>query len=93
MSYSAIILGLCQFLFMAAVAVGIAFNALVGKALAPSPSMATLPLFFMMGSTATLTLAMPKILSQFGYRKAFMAGALMGVMGGVFAVLDRKSVV
>lgn len=87
MSYTAIILGLCQFLFMAAVAVGIAFNALVGKALAPSPSMATLPLFFMMGSTAVLTLSMPKILAQFGYRNAFIIGALMGVMGGVFAVL------
>lgn len=87
MSYTAIILGLCQFLFMAAVAVGIAFNALVGKALAPSPSMATLPLFFMMGNTAVLTLSMPKILAQFGYRNAFIIGALMGVMGGVFAVL------
>lgn len=87
MSYAAIILGLCQFLFMAAVAVGIAFNALVGKALAPSPSLATLPLFFMMGATAFLTLSMPKVLAQLGYRKAFLAGACMGVMGGILAVV------
>ncbi|GGY62425.1 MFS transporter [Cellvibrio zantedeschiae] len=87
MSYAAIILGLCQFLFMSAVAVGIAFNALVGKALAPTPDMATLPLFFMMGSTAALTLAMPGILAKFGYRAVFIVGALMGALGGLFAVL------
>ena len=87
MSYTAVLLGLCQFLFMAAVAVGLAFNALVGKDLAPSPSMATLPLFFMMGGTAALTLSMPKILARFGYRNAFIACALMGALGGMCAVL------
>ncbi len=87
MSYAAVILGLCQFLFMAAIAVGISFNALVGKALAPSPSLATLPMFFMMGSTALLTLQMPKILAHFGYRKSFLIGALAGAVGGVLAVV------
>ena len=87
MSYTAVILGLCQFLFMASVAVGLSFNALVGKALAPSPNMATLPLFFMMGGTAILTLSMPNMLARFGYRKAFMTGAGMGIMGGALAVL------
>lgn len=87
MSYAAVILGLCQFLFMAAVAVGISFNALVGKALAPSPSLATLPMFFMMASTALLTLQMPKILAYFGYRKSFLIGALAGIAGGALAVV------
>lgn len=87
MSYAAVILGLCQFLFMAAVAVGISFNALVGKVLAPSPSLATLPMFFMMGSTALLTLQMPKILAHFGYRKSFLIGALAGALGGTLAVV------
>jgi MFS family permease len=86
MYYAAIVLGLCQFLFMAAVAVGISFNALVGKALAPTPNLTTLPMFFMMGSTALLTLSMPKILARLGYRKAFLVGALAGVMGGLLAV-------
>jgi MFS family permease len=40
-----------------------------------------------MGSTAVLTLSMPKILAQFGYRKAFIVGASMGVIGGLLAVL------
>lgn len=87
MSYAAILLGLCQFLFMSAVAVGISFNALVGKALAPAQSLATVPLFFMMGTTATLTLSMPKILAHLGYRKTFNSGALAGVLGGLLAVL------
>ena len=52
MSISAICLGICQFLFMASVAVGIAFNSLVGKQLAPDPSLATLPFLGMMGATA-----------------------------------------
>ena len=86
MSYAAIILGLCQFLFMSSVAVGLAFNALVGKALASSPAMATLPLFFMMGSTAALTLAMPGVLARFGYRTVFMLGVFCGALGGLLAV-------
>lgn len=86
MSYAAIILGLCQFLFMSSVAVGLAFNALVGKSLAPTPSMATLPLFFMMGGTAALTLTMPRLLAKFGYRAVFMVGVLAGALGGLLAV-------
>ncbi|MFO1390137.1 MFS transporter [Cellvibrio sp.] len=87
MSYAAIILGLCQFLFMSSVAVGLAFNALVGKSLAPSAALATLPLFFMMGGTAALTLSMPGVLARWGYRKVFMAGVLCGALGGLFAVI------
>jgi MFS family permease len=86
MSYTAVILGLCQFLFMAVVAVGISFNALVGKALAPTPNLATLPLFFMMGSTALLTLQMPRILANLGYKKTFLLGAVAGAMGSALAV-------
>jgi hypothetical protein len=86
MSYAAIMLGLCQFLFMSSVAVGLAFNAIVGKMLAPSPGMATLPLFFMMGSTAVLTLAMPGILAKYGYRKVFITGEILGAASGSLAV-------
>lgn len=85
MSASAICLGLCQFLFMAAVAVGIAFNSLVGKQLAPSPSLATLPFLGMMGATAALTLFMPKALSRLGYRGVFILGASLGAAGCALA--------
>lgn len=87
MSYSAICLGLCQFLFMAAVAVGIAFNGLVGKALAPSPLLATLPFLFMMGSTAMLTLLMPTLLVRLGYRRVFLVGTAAGLIGGLLAAV------
>jgi len=39
-----------------------------------------------MGSTALLTLQMPKILAHFGYRKSFLIGALAGALGGTLAV-------
>ncbi len=87
MSYSAIILGLCQFLYMAAIAVGISFNALVGKALAPSPVMATLPFLFMMGSTALLTLWMPALLAKAGYRRVFLCGSSAGLVAGLMAAM------
>lgn len=82
MYYSAFILGICQFLFMSATAVGIAFNGLVGEKLAPTASMSTLPFFFVMAGTTALTLLMPKLILKLGYRKVFFLGALFGAMGG-----------
>lgn len=86
MSISAICLGICQFLFMASVAVGIAFNSLVGKQLAPDPSLATLPFLGMMGATAALTLFMPRGLALLGYRGVFVLGAGVGAIGCALAV-------
>ncbi|MEY4589723.1 MAG: hypothetical protein RL497_1799 [Pseudomonadota bacterium] len=85
MSISALCLGFCQFLFMAAVAVGIAFNALVGKQLAPNATLATLPFLGMMGATAALTLFMPRALAFWGYRGVFVGGAVMGALGCALA--------
>lgn len=85
MSLSAICLGICQFLFMASVAVGIAFNSLVGKQLAPSPALATLPFLGMMGATAALTLFMPRGLTHLGYRGVFVTGAIIGALGCALA--------
>jgi hypothetical protein len=76
---------MAQFLFMAAVAVGIAFNSLVGKQLAPSPELATLPFLGMMGTTAALTLFMPKLLARMGYRGVFVVGAVAGVFSCALA--------
>lgn len=85
MSYSAVLLGLCQFLFMASVAVGISFNGLVGEDLAPSPGLATLPYLFITASTAALTLILPRVLAALGYQGGFMGGAFMGLIGGLLA--------
>ncbi len=72
---------------MAAVAVGIAFNALVGKELAPSPLLATFPFLFIMGSTAMLTLLMPKLLARLGYRCVFLLGSAAGLVAGLVAAM------
>jgi predicted MFS family arabinose efflux permease len=85
MSSTAILLGLCQFLFMAAVAVGIAFNGLVGEELAPSPGLATLPYLFITASAALLTLILPRIFAALGYQHSFALGAIFGFAGGLLS--------
>lgn len=87
MSISAMCLGLCQFLFMAAAAVSIAFNALVGKQLAPTAELSTLPFLAMMGATTALTLLMPRALSRLGYKGVFCLGAIVGAAGCALAAL------
>jgi len=81
MSYSAVFLGLCQFLFKASVSVCISFNGLVGENLAPSPDLATLPYLFITASTAALTLILPRVFATLGYQGGFIGGALMGLIG------------
>jgi MFS family permease len=85
MSPTSIILSLCQFLYMAVVAINLAFSSLVAQQLAPSRSLATFPYLFLMGTTAGLVLFLPKFFDQHGYRKMFIAGAVAGTVGGVLA--------
>ena len=46
MSPSSVILSLCQFLYMAVIAINLAFNSLVAQRLAPDRSLATVPYLF-----------------------------------------------
>jgi MFS family permease len=85
MSPTAIFLSLCQFLYMAVIAINLAFNSLVAQQLAPSQSLATVPYLFLMGTTAALVLFLPKFFDQHGYRKMFVAGAMSGMIGGLLA--------
>src|SRR5690606_38313776 len=82
MRVTALLLGLCQFLFMAAEAVGISFNGLVGEWLAPTPALATFPFLFVTFSTALVTLALPRLFARLGYRGGFALGAALGATGG-----------
>jgi MFS family permease len=84
---NAILLGLCQFLLMVSVSVGLSFNGLVGKAMAPSLALATVPYLTMTISTALLTLALPQIFSRLGYARSFAFGAILGIMGSLGAAL------
>lgn len=81
------LLGLCQFLLMLAAAVGISFNGLVGERLTASPALATMPFLCMSATTALLVLLLPTIFTRFGYKRTFMLGAGLGVLGSLLAAL------
>jgi predicted MFS family arabinose efflux permease len=82
---TAIPLGVCQFLIMAAATVSIAFSGLVGERLAGTAALATLPFLATTAVAAALALIMPRLLAPFGYRKIFLGGALAGAVGGGLA--------
>jgi MFS family permease len=85
MYQNAMLLGLCQFLFMASVAVGLSFTGIVGEKMASSTALSTLPFLTMTATTALLTLYLPKIFAQWGYQRAFVIGTLLGSLGGLLA--------
>jgi MFS family permease len=85
MYQNAMLLGLCQFLFMASVAVGLSFTGIVGEKMASSTALSTLPFLTMTATTALLTLYLPKIFASLGYKKAFVVGTLFGSLGGLLA--------
>lgn len=82
-----VLLGLCQFLLMISAAVGISFNGLVGEHLAASPALATMPFLCMSAATASLVLLLPVIFARLGYRRTFVLGAVLGVVGSLLAAL------
>jgi MFS family permease len=85
MYQNAMLLGLCQFLFMASVAVGLSFTGIVGEKMASSTALSTLPFLTMTATTALLTLYLPKIFARWGYKRAFVIGTLLGSLGGLLA--------
>lgn len=85
MYQNAMLLGLCQFLFMASVAVGLSFTGIVGEKMASSTALSTLPFLTMTATTALLTLYLPKVFASLGYKKAFVVGTLFGSLGGLLA--------
>jgi MFS family permease len=85
MYQNAMLLGLCQFLFMASVSVGLSFTGIVGEKMASSTALSTLPFLTMTATTAVLTLYLPKIFAQWGYKRAFVIGSLLGSLGGLLA--------
>jgi len=85
MYQNAMLLGLCQFLFMASVSVGLSFTGIVGEKMASSTALSTLPFLTMTATTALLTLYLPKIFARWGYKRAFVIGTLLGSLGGLLA--------
>ena len=84
---NAALLGVCQFLLMVSAAVGISFNGLVGKQLASSTALATLPFLSLSATTAILTLYLPQLFARWGYKSGFAMGAILGFVGSVLAAV------
>lgn len=84
---SVVILAICQALGMSCMALSITITALVGKGLAPTPALATLPLAVQFISTAAVTIPASLLMGRFGRRAGFTLGGLLGTAGGVISCL------
>jgi len=84
---SVTILALCQALGMSCMALSITVTALVGKGLAPSPALATMPLALQFVAMAAMTIPASLLMGRFGRRAGFTLGSLLGIAGGVVSCL------
>ena len=80
-------LAVCQALGMSCLALSITITALVGKGLAPTPALATLPLALQFVATALVTIPASLLMGRFGRRIGFTLGSLAGIIGGVVSCL------
>ena len=70
-----------------------ATGAIVGDMLAPSKALATLPISVFVVGMAACILPTGAIARRYGRRASFLAGTGCGVLVGLLAAADRKSVV
>ena len=84
---SVAILAVCQALGMSCLALSITITALVGKGLAPTAALATLPLTFQFVATASMTIPASLLMGRFGRRAGFTLGCLLGIAGGSISCL------
>lgn len=80
-----IILFSCQALYWGSVIVGVTLASLVGAQLAPSASLATLPLAILTLGNILTTLPISQVMQAFNRRAGFMIGAASGIVGGALA--------
>src|SRR3546814_18762327 len=76
---SVAILAVCQALGMSCMALSITITALVGKGLAPTPALATLPLALQFVAAAALTIPASLLLGRFGRRAGLPLGSPLGL--------------
>ncbi|TDR19455.1 MFS transporter [Marinicella litoralis] len=85
------ILFLTQPLITAAAPMMVFIGGIISKQMAPSPSLVTLPLSFMIAGTAVATIPAAFLAKKLGRRKATMLGFCSGIVGGLLAVLAIKT--
>jgi MFS family permease len=85
----------CHALAFASTSTLLSVSVLVGQALAPSPSLATLPITAAIAGIALATMPASLVMKRTGRRRAFIGGALVGVQGALVmvAALSRQSFV
>lgn len=82
-----LILSVAQALYLSTISVIFTFSGLVGAALAPTPSLATLPLALSTVVTAVTTIPVSILMARIGRRAGFQLGALVGAAGAGLAAL------
>lgn len=77
------LLAACQGMLLCNGVTLIAVNGLVGRQLAPSPTLATLTITGYVIGAALMTLPASQFMRRFGRRAGFMLGAVLGICGGL----------
>lgn len=84
---SVAVLATCQALGMSCMALSITITALVGKGMAPTPALATLPLALQFVAMAAMTIPASLLMGRYGRRAGFTLGSLLGTAGGVISCI------
>lgn len=80
-----LVLSVAQALYLSTLSVIFTFSGLVGATLAPTPSLATLPLALSTVVTAVTTIPVSILMGRIGRRAGFQLGALVGATGAGLA--------
>ncbi|WP_102225325.1 MFS transporter [Acidimangrovimonas sediminis] len=83
---NAVILLLCNMLFICSISIDLALTGIVGARLSPTPALATLPFALITVGTALTTWGASDLMSRIGRRAGFMSGTAMGAAGGLVSV-------
>lgn len=78
-------LALCQAMMMSGASLMVTVSALVGDALAPDASYATLPIFSQFLSMMLSTIPASLLMAKFGRKPAFLMASMIGLCAGGLA--------
>src|SRR5688572_32909547 len=85
MNRQVLLLAIAQALFQTVTTLFVTVGSLAGAQLASVPQLATAPIASMFLGTVIMTVPASLWMARSGRRKGFIAGALLGVLGGVVA--------
>ncbi|MBT9385149.1 MFS transporter [Pseudooceanicola sp. CBS1P-1] len=85
-SRNAMLLMLCNALFICAISIDLALTGIVGFQLSPAPWLATLPFALITVGTALTTWAASGLMERIGRRGGFLLGSTAGLSGGAISV-------